>query len=501
MTITDPIKLLKELRAKPEVHWRKRGDAAALRLFHAMAKRVPAYKDFLKRNRIDPKKVRTIADFKKLPTLDKDNYLRHYKRSDLCWDGKFSEKAWTIATTSGSTGVPFYFPRTTKQDEQYALTAELYLRTNFKIHQRSTLYIVGFPMGAWIGGVFTYEALQLLQKRGKYALSVITPGINKTEIIKAVKNLGGEFDQVLIGSYGPFLKDVIDEGIKQGLKWQDYNLGFIFSAEGFSETFRDYVIKEAGLRNSYTSTLNHYGTVDLGTMSYETPVSILARRVALGKPDLYNQIFGQITKLPTLTQFLPEQFYFEETKQGLVCSGDSGYPLVRYDLKDHGGVVSMEDMEKHFSGKGVSLKAQGRKHHLEQTIWNLPFVYVYERSDFSVSFFAFQVYPEPVRKALAKTEFHKSITGKFTMEVNFDRKNNQYLQLHVELKSDVKKSAKLAKKISEAVKLVLLEENSEYRRTSEEYSSRVTPRVKFWNYEHPLYFTSGIKQKWIKKNK
>ena len=34
------------------------------------------------------------------------------------------------------------------------------------------------------------------------------------------------------------------------------------------------------------------------------------------------------------------------------------------------------------------------------TIWRLPFVYVYERSDFSVSFYAFQIYPETIKRAL-----------------------------------------------------------------------------------------------------
>jgi phenylacetate-coenzyme A ligase PaaK-like adenylate-forming protein len=46
--------------------------------------------------------------------------------------------------------------------------------------------------------------------------------------------------------------------------WKKYNLRFIFSAEGFSETFRDYVAEVAGLKNAYLDTLNHYGTVDQG---------------------------------------------------------------------------------------------------------------------------------------------------------------------------------------------------------------------------------------------
>src|SRR5690606_34510215 len=159
-----------------------------------------------------------------VPLINKDNYLRQYPREALCWDGQFSERSWVVSTTSGSTGEPFYFPRTTLQDEYYALTAELYLRENFQIQNKRTLYIDAFAMGAWIGGRLTYEALTRVAAKG-YALSVITPGINKTEVINSVKKLGPDFDQVIIGCYPPIMKDIIDLGIEQGLNWKDYNLG------------------------------------------------------------------------------------------------------------------------------------------------------------------------------------------------------------------------------------------------------------------------------------
>ena len=37
---------------------------------------------------------------------------------------------------------------------------------------------------------------------------------------------------------------------------------------------------------------------------------------------------------------------------------------------------------------------------LSETIWKLPFVYIFERNDFSVSFYAFFIYPQTIRKAL-----------------------------------------------------------------------------------------------------
>lgn len=483
-----------------EVEWVTRGRNKALELFHSMAKRVPAYKDFLHKNNIDPTSVKTIEDFKHIPTIDKNNYLRAYSLEDLCWDGEFSSNRWTISTTSGSTGDPFYFPRQTNQSWQYAILAELYLRANFQIDKKKTLYIVGFPMGAWIGGLFTYQALELVAEKGNYPLSIITPGIHKEEIIKVVKKFGDKFDQIIIGSYGPFLKDVLDDGIKMGLDWEKYNLRFIFSAEGFTENFRDYVLRVAGLEDlALTSTLNHYGTVDLGTMSYETPLAILIRRLALQNKSLYCEVFGNTIKLPTLTQYFPELFYFEDVSGGLICSAHSGLPLVRYDLKDNGGIITFEQMQNIFSKQGINLISEAKKAGIAHTVWQLPFVYVYERNDFSVSFYAFNIYPETIRRVLQKKELEKFVTGKFTMLVSFDENQNQILEINIEMKSDVNKSEELEKSLQNSCKLQLIEESSEYRETYREKKDLIAPHIILWPYESLKYFKPGIKQKWVKK--
>src|SRR3989344_5253736 len=170
------------LNTKQEAYWIKRGENRALELFRLMSKRVPAYKDFLKKNKINPDLVRNIKDFSKVNPIDKNNYLRFYPLESMCWDGNLKGKRWTIATNSGSTGEPFYFPREAEQDRQYALLAELYLRNNFEIHKKTTLYLDCFAMGAWIGGLFTYEAIRIVAERGKYPLTIYTPGIFKDEI-------------------------------------------------------------------------------------------------------------------------------------------------------------------------------------------------------------------------------------------------------------------------------------------------------------------------------
>lgn len=494
----DVRELQRMLKDKPESYWAGRGESMALGLFHEMSERVPAYQDFLSRHNFDPKSVKAISDFERVPLISKDNYLRKYPLEQLCWDGNLAGQQWVISTTSGSTGEPFYFPRAELQDEFYALSAELYLLENFEIDKKSTLYIDAFAMGAWIGGLFTYEAVHRVAQKG-YSLSIITPGINKPEVINAVRKLGASYDQVIIGCYPPILRDIIDLGIEEGLDWGDYNLGVVFSAEGFGEEFRDYIAEHGKLANIHTSTLNHYGTVDLGTMSHETPLSIFARREGLKDKQLYSDMFNGVTKQPTLTQFVPEMFYFEEVDNGVVCSSYSGLPLARYDLKDRGGIISLDQLTQTFAKHGKDLDTELATVGLADKTWNLPFVYLYERSDFSVTFTGAQIYPEEIRRALLDPSVHREVTGKFTMIAGYDDDAQNFLEVNVELRKTVEPSPELEQSIVDLIVQRLLEENSEYRVLYGEYSTKLHPKVQFWPFGHEKHFSGRGKQQWVKK--
>jgi len=494
----DSKKLAYRLKNDDPVVWDRTGKSRALMLFKEMSKRVPAYKDFLKKNRIDPKKIKTFKDLSVVPAIDKDNYLRKYPKEMLCWDGIFGEGAWVISTTSGSTGEPFYFPRQTSQDKQYAVTAEQYLLSNFNIDKQKTLYIVGFPMGAWIGGVFTYEAIKLVADKG-YDLSLITPGIHKEGIINSVKQLSKSYDQILIGAYAPFLRDILEDGEAAGINWQSLNVKFIFSAEAFSEDFRDYVRYEAGLEDIHKDTLNHYGTVDMGTMAHETPLSILIRRTVFDS-DKQKLLFPEKFKQPTLCQYDPGLFFFEEVKNTLFCSAFSGIPLFRYDLKDYGGIIKYNKMKRVLAKNGVDIDKKMKKLGLSDSHWKLPFVYVYERNDFSVSYFAFNVYPEPIRKSLQKKKFHSELTGKFTMYIDYTVKGVQHLNIVVERTAkSSKKGPDLKRQIVKSIHERLLKESTEYPEIFKMMGAIVKPVIYLRPYEDLEYFKPGTKQKWIKK--
>jgi phenylacetate-CoA ligase len=492
------LKLEKLLKTQKESFWVKRGEKSAIKHFHT-TKKVSAYKNFLKKQIGKVPLIKTIKDFKTLPTPDKNKYLRLYPFEKLFLKNQLSEIPRVFSTTSGSTGEPFYFPRTGVQDKQYQLYAELYLRNNFQIHKQKTLYIDAFPMGPWIGGVFTYEVITRIAREAKYSLSIITTGIDTSSIIQTIEKIGKYYDQIIIGSYGPFAKDVLDRGIHEGINWKKYNIKFVFSAEAFPESFRDYVGNVIGSKNVFFDTLNHYGTVDLGTMSYETPICILIRKLAEKNKVLYEKIFGNIVKIPTLTQYLPELFYFESINNNLYCTSESAIPLARYDLGDHGAVVPFGEMFSLFQKFNIDLKKEARKCNIEKSIWELPFVYVFERSDFSVSYYAFQVYPGPIRKILFNKKIQKKVTGKFALESSFSEDQSPKLIVNVELKKNVNFSTSLLREVQKLIHDQLMKTHSEYRETIKHFGKKAEVFVSFWGNGDQKYFKTGVKQKWIKK--
>ena len=74
----------------------------------------------------------------------------------------------------------------------------------------------------------------------------------------------------------------------------------------------------------------------------------------------------------------------------LAFSGDNGAPLIRYHIADEGGLVSAADMRAFCARHGFA----------PDFVNDLPFVFVFGRSLFTVSFFGANVYPENVAVGL-----------------------------------------------------------------------------------------------------
>jgi phenylacetate-CoA ligase len=231
--------LEKHTRISPEVN--------TLELFHSVAATVPAYQAFLKEYDIEPAAIQTLEDFQKLPLLTKENYLRCYPLPDLCRHGKL-ETCDIIAVSSGSTGNPTFWPRFLTDELEIATRFEQICHDSFAADTKKTLAVICFTLGTWVGGMYTTNCCRYLASKG-YPITVITPGNNQTEIFRVVQELGLLFEQVVLLGYPPFIKNIIDIGIAQGINWHQYGIKMVFAGEVFSEEWRSLVGERVGANN------------------------------------------------------------------------------------------------------------------------------------------------------------------------------------------------------------------------------------------------------------
>lgn len=490
-------KIITLIKTKNSDFWSSEEKKRSLTLFRQASKTVPSYRDFLKKNHINQKKIKTWKDIQKIPKITKSNYLKKNTIEKLSVNGSLV-KPLVFTSTSGSSGEPFYFHRSFELDWQSSVIHELfYLQGSYK-KDEPVLVIVCFGMGVWIGGLITYQAFHLIQQRG-YNVSLITPGINKEEIFKSIRNLGKLYKNIILAGYPPFVKDVIDEAPSHGIDWRKFRVRLLFAAEIFTEGFREYVCRATNIKNPLLDTMNIYGTADLGTMAFETPLAILVRRLCIKNRRLFEIIFNNIKKTPTLCQFIPQFTLFSLKGEDILVSGNNTIPLINYSLGDHGGIYAFSDIIKKCVEVGVDLKKEIKKNKIKKFCYELPFVYVYERKDLSAKLYGATIYPEHIRHALSHSSLTMYLTGKFIVATKYDIRNNQYMEINCELKKEKNSSSKLRKIIKKVIIKELLKKNAEYANNYKSIPKKVEPYIVLWPYEHPIYFKSGTKQKWVAK--
>jgi len=456
------------------------GQRRALDLFHRTAATVPAYRKFLHSHGVTPDSVVTFADFRRLPLVTKDAYYRRYPLPELCRDGRL-DRCDMIAVSSGSSGQPTVWPRSAADELLVADRFEQVFRDGFDARTHSTLAVVCFPLGTWVGGLFTLACLRHVAGRG-YPITVVAPGNNKAEIFRVLPELGPHFDQVVLLGYPPFVKDVVDSGVAAGVDWPSYRIKLVLAGEVFSEQWRELVATRAGIADPIRHTASLYGTADAGVLGNETPLSVSVRRFLSTRPDLARELFGD-ARLPTLVQYDPASRFFEVDDGTLVFSCDGGIPLCRYHIADNGGVMSYQDMTNFCHANGFE-PADGPK---------LPFVHVFGRSLFTVSFFGANIYPENVTVGLEQPVISDWVTGRFVLETVEDADSDRRLRITVETVSGADPDPAT---IAEAIRTQLRRLNSEFAHyVPDAYQ---LPDIVLRLPGDPDYFPVGVKHRYTR---
>jgi phenylacetate-CoA ligase len=468
--------------------------ARALELFRDVAATVPAYGEFLRGKGIDPATVRKVEDFARLPLATKDGYLRRHPLPDLCRGGSL-EGCDFVAVSSGSTGEPTFWPRFVSDELGVATRFEQVFRDAFRAEARRTLAVVCFALGTWVGGMYTSACCRHLAAKG-YPITVVTPGNNRDEIWRAIRALAPHFEQTVLLGYPPFLKDVLDGGRAAGIDWRALHIRLVMAGEVFSEDWRDLALERAGSSDPCFDTASLYGTADAGVLGNETPLSICIRRYLSERPMIARELFGQ-ARLPTLIQYDPCSRYFEtlagEDGTTLLFSGDNGVPLVRYHIADQGGIVGYDEMLEFLARQGFDPRAALPA---GTTLRALPFVYVFGRTHFAVSFFGANVYPENVSVGLEQSGVRDWVTGKFVLQAREGIDDAPHLAIAVELAAGVEPDASKAERIADSIVLHLMRLNSEFANyTPAEYRK---PRVTLHSTANPEWFPVGVKHRYTR---
>jgi phenylacetate-CoA ligase len=372
---------------------------------------------------------------------------------------------------------------------------EQIFRDSFVAHERRTLAVICFALGTWVGGLFTLSCCRWLAAKG-YPITAVAPGNNRAEIWRVIKALAPQFDQVVLLGYPPFLKDVIDGGMAEGIDWRPFSVKFVMAGEVFSEEWRNLVYERAGADEPCYDSASLYGTADAGVLGNETPLSIAIRRFLADEPKAARELFGE-SRLPTLVQYDPLVRYFETVDGTLLFSGDSGVPLIRYHIADRGGIIGHDEMLRFITDWGGAHIVE-RMPHRSRGVRQLPFVFVFGRADFTVSFFGANVFPENVSVGLEQPAVAPWVTGKFVLSVTEGLKGAPQLTIAVELGPGIEPSADKEATIRSSVLAALLRLNSEFANyVPLEYRE---PLISLKRSGDPEWFPPGVKHRYTRRS-
>ena len=369
------------------------GQLRAERASWRAAKRVPAYRDFLKQAAVDPDDLFPFGILGRLPETDKRNYIDRYGLMERCVGGGVPYPGTTIDESSGSTGTPYNWIRGRREREVAHRNISFFARYAFGEGPLVTLN--AFSMGAWAAGM----NMSLGMTRHGIVKS-IGPDIDK--LLSTLTYLGPSY-RFLISGYPPFLKHLLDEGARRGFPWDRYEIHGLVGGEGMTEELRDVLLER------FRSVYSGYGATDIEIgMAAESPVSVALRRLARRRPDVREALFGDDPRLPMVFQYNPLIHFLEVNELGeIICTVsrlDLLSPRIRYNVHDEGGPLGFATARERLAAFGFDIERLGER---DETAgprgplpWSrpipLPFLWVNGRRDATISVMGANIYPEDI---------------------------------------------------------------------------------------------------------
>lgn len=459
---------------------------AALRAAEQARRRVPAYQTLLARSgwRDDPS-LPAAERMRLLPTMDKASYVKAFSTEDRCLDGTIRMKGTTIDESSGSSGTPFNWIRSA--DELHDVHRK-FSQFGWYFFGENVITINGFSMGAWATGVNAGEAMR---RNG----IVKSTGPDLEKILHTLQFFGPRYPYVITG-YPPFLKHLVDESEKRGFDWGAYRVHGVAGGEGMSEGLRAYL--ERRFRGVYSG----YGAsdIDIGVAG-EMPITVWIRKQAAANSHLQKALFGDDPRLPMLFQYSPLDYYIETNDAGELIITVNRLkvlsPRIRYNIHDAGGVISFGKLLAVLREFGLDpLPACDRA---DQPVFHIPFLYLFGRSDSTISYMGANIYPEDIEQGLFADADDAGRLGAYCLELVEVGNGEQRACVHVEIIDGATDDPLLADRLRARVLNRLLATNRDFRSSVEEDPSAREILIRLHGAgEGPFAINSGrIKRRYI----
>lgn len=406
--------------------------AAALAAFQNAAQRVPAYGQLLKEAGIEASSVRTVADFVRLPILEKGNTFQRFGIAELCVDGELG-RLGSVLTSSGHSGV-FAFGLTSADAMGETVDwIDDSLDALFQVRSKRTLLINCLPMGV---------------KVPTQACTLAETSVRPDMAVGLVQGFGRHFSQIIFVGEAAFMKHLLELGVVKGVQWKTMLIQVIVGEEPLAENARKYLEEILGIdsrRPGGGMVVSSMGVAEVGLNLFSEappPGQLIALRRALHEDaSLRREIFGAREWVPSLFTYDPRRIWVEFDGRGrlLVTTLDPRLrvPLIRYATGDRGRLVRFPDSSRQaIEAAGVSW---------DLLSW-LPIVAIEGRGDFAAAGSS-PVYPEAVKEGIYhEPSLAASITANFRLVSGSEK-----VRIRLQLSPGVKRTSELEKQFETAI--------------------------------------------------
>jgi phenylacetate-CoA ligase len=418
----------------------KAGEIRARRVQIQAIDRCPAYADF-------------SSHWGTIPTT-KENYVKKYSIEDRCYGGQIPLGA-IVDESSGSSGLPSNWVRSRQEqaDLKRSIQRAYQLTHGDRYRSEQTILLNCFALGSWATGMNVSTALADVG-----ILKSI--GCDRQKLENTLRQFGSNYRYLIFG-YPPFIKSFID---LSPLDLSQYRLNLIVGGEPISEGLRSYLL------TYFETVISSYGASDLEiNLGRETDLTIALRRLCQTDPALSHQLFGRSIP-PAIFQYNPIEHLVETSANGeliyTVTRSNGAAPKVRYNLLDRGGAMTYVELAAKLRSVGIDIDTLAPKRS------HLPLLFIYGRSDLTISFYGANIYPAEIAEIIQGQEHLKHQIHSFQLSYHEDNRIDARLKITLELMPDLTLDRLSIELLRDIFWQELSERNQDFREVSKMFDRR-----------------------------